>query len=82
MVAIPLVGAGEEERLTEIGGFRPNLVLKGNKGAHRLGRQGQTGQKMPLLSAALRGWARAVCTKEADVRLGFIHFNLYQTSNT
>lgn len=82
MVAIPLVGAGEEKRLTEIVGFRPNLVLKGSKGTHGLGRQGDTGQKMPLLSAAPQGWARAVCTKKADVHLGFICFNLYQTSNT
>lgn len=82
MAAILLVGAEEGNRLTENVGFRPNLVLKGNKGAQRLGRQGHRGWKTPLLSAALRGWARAVCTKEAGVRLGFIRFNLYQTENT
>jgi len=80
-VAIPFMGGEEEKRLTEIVGFGPNVALKGNKGAHRLGRQGQTGRKMPFLCAALRGWARAVCTKEADVRLGFIRFNLYQNTS-
>lgn len=72
MVAMALVGAGGR-KLTEIVGFRPNLVLKGNKGAHKQGEK---------CCFCLRGGPGAVCMKEADVCLGFIRFNLYQTWNT